>query len=181
MYGHYASYEWSVVVENYTNFKGYGIYKRIENKYFDNLIRRIRAKYNTTLIPTREAFTRMARIKTSNEKAVIAFVSDQSPKAKKALHWSEFLGIKVPCYTGAEMMAKKFDFSVSYLKINKVKRGYYEAEFILLADDPNKYNNYEITDKFTSALEEQIYAAPEYYLWTHKRWKHRNKIPKEFQ
>ncbi len=178
MYGHYASYEWSYVVENHINFKGYGIYKKIKNKYFDRLVRRIRSKYNTGLIHTKESISRINKLKENNEKFMIAFLSDQSPKLKKTYHWTSFMGIHVPCYTAAEMLAKKMDFAVSYLKIDKVKRGYYEAEFISLADNANDYNDYEITDRFTKLLENQIKAAPEYYLWTHKRWKHRNKNTK---
>jgi len=176
MYGHYASYEWSYVVENYINFKGFGIYKRIRNKHFDKLVRRIRGKYNTTLITTKEAISTITKNETSGIKGMIAFLSDQSPKStKKTYHWTSFMGIKVPCFTGAEMLAKKLDLAVTYLKIEKVKRGHYEAEFVPLADDAKAYKDYEITDKFTRILEEQIRKAPEYYLWTHKRWKHRAK------
>jgi Kdo2-lipid IVA lauroyltransferase/acyltransferase len=176
MYGHYASYEWSYVIENYLTYKGYGIYKRIKNNHFDKLAKRIRSKYNTTLIQTKEAISLISQNETDGIKSIIAFLSDQSPKYKKAYYWSEFMSIKVPCFTGAEMLAKKLDLSVAYLKVNKIKRGYYQAEFISLADNARTFNDYEITDKFTKALEEQIYETPQYYLWTHKRWKHRNKM-----
>ncbi len=43
------------------------------------------------------------------------------------------------------------------------------------------YKDYKITDIFIKLVEEQIYEAPEYYLWTHKRWKHRDKVPAEFK
>jgi KDO2-lipid IV(A) lauroyltransferase len=180
MFGHYASYEWSVAIEYYTTFKGVGIYKRIKNVYFDRLARGIRSKHNTTLFDTKTAISGIIDIEAENIKTIIAFVSDQSPKVNKAYHWVEFMGIKVPCYTGAEMMAKKLDLSVTYFKINKVKRGYYEAEFVPLADNARTFNDFEITDKFTKILEKQIYDVPEFYLWTHKRWKHRHKIPEKF-
>lgn len=174
MYGHYASYEWSYVVENHINFKGFGIYKKIKNPHFDKLVRRIRGKYNTTLIPTKEAITTITENEANQLKGVIAFLSDQSPKmVRKNHHWTTFLGIEAPCFTGAEMLAKKLDLAVTYLKIEKVKRGHYEAEFIPLADQAQEYKDYEITEKFTRELEAQIYKAPQYYLWTHKRWKHR--------
>ena len=35
------------------------------------------------------------------------------------------------------------------------------------------FKDYEITDAFMKLVEQQIHEAPEYYLWTHKRWKHR--------
>ena len=181
MYGHYASYEWSVVVENNINYDGYGVYKRIENKYFDKLVRSIRSKYNTTLIHSKEAVSIIVKNESEGIKSMIAFLSDQSPKPNKRSYWSKFMNIEVPCFTGAEMLAKKLDLSVTYLKINKVKRGYYEAELVTLADDATLLDDYQITDKFTKELEQQIYAAPEYYLWTHKRWKHREKNSKESQ
>ena len=181
MYGHYASYEWSVVVVNHISFKGYGIYKPVENRYFDALVRRIRSKYNTTLIRSKEAISSIMNSEKDGIKSMTAFLSDQTPKANASSYWGEFMGIRIPCFTGAETLAKKLDLSVSYLKINKVKRGYYEAEFIPLADDANTLENYKITDKFTRELEKQIYEAPEFYLWTHKRWKHRNKIPENLR
>ena len=178
MYGHYASYEWSVVVGNNISYQGYGIYKRISSKYFDKLVRRIRSKYNTTLIHSKEAVSRIVKSEAEGIKSITAFLSDQSPKPNKKAYWTEFMNIKVPCFTGAEQLAKKLDLSVTYLKINKVKRGYYEAELITLADDANLFDDFQITDKFTKELEKQIHKAPEYYLWTHKRWKHKDKVPK---
>jgi len=179
MYGHYASYEWSIVVENHISFKGYGVYKRIANKYFDSLVKRIRRKYNTTLIHTKESISQLQELNEKNIRVVVAFVSDQSPKLNKAYHWTDFMGIPSPCYTGAEMLAKKLNHSVAFLKIEKVKRGFYEGTIVTLADNPSDFKNYDITDMFTKAVESQIYNSPEYYLWTHKRWKHRDKAPKE--
>jgi len=181
MYGHYASYEWSIVIEHYINFKGYGVYKRLKNKYFDRLARNIRSKFNTTLIHTKETFDKLTKVNEENQRVIVAFISDQSPKAISALYWTEFMGIKVPCYVGAEVLAKKLDYSVACLKVKKQKRGYYTAEFLTLAEDATSYKNYEITNMFLRQVEVQIKEAPEFYLWTHKRWKHRDHVPAEFQ
>ena len=54
-----------------------------------------------------------------------------------------------------------------------MKRGYYEATFQTLADKPKSFKDYDITDRFLKLVEDQIIEAPEYYLWTHNRWKHR--------
>ena len=101
------------------------------------------------------------------------FASDQSPKITSTYHWQKFMGIEVPVHTGAEMLAKKYDMSVVFLKVEKIKRGYYKASFELLSENCKEVPNYEITDKFIKMVEQQIYEAPEYYLWTHRRWKHR--------
>ena len=76
-------------------------------------------------------------------------------------------------FTGPEMLAKRYDLNVIFAKVKKVRRGYYEATLIPISDDPKSVPNFEITDAFIQEVEKQIYEAPEYYFWTHKRWKHR--------
>ena len=91
------------------------------------------------------------------------------------------MGVKVPCYTGAEMIAKRLDLPVVFLDVQKVKRGFYEASFSTITKTPKDYKDYDITDIFHGLLEDQIRKAPEYYLWTHRRWKHKDNIPEKFQ
>ena len=173
MYGHYASWEWSVELQNHVNFKGLGVYKKLANTYFDKLAKAIRSKYNTQLISTKEAVSTINDYENKGIKSMTAFISDQSPRLTKEVYWGTFMGIDVPCFTGAERLAKKLDLAIAYLKVTKLKRGYYEAEIITLAENPNDYNDYELTDMFLREVEKQIYEAPEYYFWTHKRWKHK--------
>jgi KDO2-lipid IV(A) lauroyltransferase len=177
MCGHYANFEWIFILQKYINHKGYAIYKRLANKYFDALIKRIRARYNSYLITTKETIPILIESKKKGELTINGFASDQSPKVNKAFHWNDFMGINVPVHTGAEMLAKRLDMCVMFFAVKKVKRGYYETTFKTMAINPNEYKNYEITDMFLKLVEEQIYAAPEYYLWTHKRWKHKDKAP----
>jgi len=181
MCAHYASWEWIFIMQRYMSHKGFGIYKRLHNKYFDALVKRIRARYNTFLITTKETIPTLTESKSKGELSISGFASDQSPKPHKAHHWNNFMGIKVPIHTGAEMLAKKLDMSVVFFEVKKIQRGFYEASFTTLAEDPLVCENYDITDDFIKLVEKQIYDAPEYYLWTHKRWKHRDKVPKEFQ
>ncbi|WP_303319167.1 lysophospholipid acyltransferase family protein [Flavivirga abyssicola] len=173
IFGHYASWEWSIVLQNYINFKGLAVYKKLANPHFDKLIRDIRSKFNTTLISTKETINIINQNESEGIKSITGFLSDQSPKLTKDVYWSKFMGINTPCFTGAERLAKKLDLSTAYLKVNKVKRGFYEAEIITLAEDSNKYENYELTDLFLKEVEKQIHETPEYYFWTHKRWKHK--------
>lgn len=181
MLAHYGSWEWIFILQRYVDYKGYAIYKRLANKYFDKMVKKIRAKYNTELITTKEAISKIRAAKLNKELTLNGFVSDQNPKHHKALHWKEFMGIKVPIHTGAEITAKKYDMAVIFVKVKKVKRGFYEATFEVITENPKEYENYEITDKFLTLVEEQIYEAPEYYLWTHKRWKHRDNVPDNFK
>jgi len=181
MCAHYGSWEWIFILQTYVKYKGYAVYKRLANKHFDRLVKRIRAKYNSHLITTKETLDILAKAKKNGELTINGFVSDQSPKANKAFHWNEFMGIKVPMYTGAEMLAKKLDMAVVFFGVKRLKRGYYETSFKTITENPKDYKDYEITDIFFKLVEQQIKEAPEYYLWTHKRWKHRDKVPERFK
>ena len=108
---------------------------------------------------------------------MIAFLSDQSPKMRANNVWLNFMGITVPSFVGAEAVAKKYNYPIGFLKIDKLKRGHYEAEIISLSENPKEEPDFKITEKFNRLLEAQIKARPEFYLWTHKRWKHKDKVP----
>jgi len=179
MFGHYASYEWSIVLQSHITIAGLVIYKKIANAYFDSLVRRIRSKYNTELVGSKKAIGRIKELYTANDKRMIAFLSDQSPKMRASNVWLDFMGISVPCFVGAEAVAKKYNYPIGFLKIDKVKRGHYEAEIVSLSENPKEEPDFKITEKFNRLLEQQIKAKPEYYLWTHKRWKHKDKGPKD--
>lgn len=173
MMAHYGSYEWAVSMNTHINFSGYAIYKQLKNPYFDKLVRSIRSKFKATLITTKETIPTIIENNKNKKLSIYGFASDQSPRITSAFHWQKFMGIEVPVHTGAEMLSKKYNMNVVFLKGKKIKRGYYEGTFEILSEDANKSPNYEITDKFLELVEQQIYEAPEYYLWTHNRWKHR--------
>ena len=170
---HYASYEWTVSMNYYINFTGYGIYKKIANKYFDKLVHRIRSRFKAVLITTKETVATIENCTRTGKLGVYGFASDQSPKSHKGTHWATFMGIETPIHVGAELLAKRLDMNVIFLKTKKVKRGYYEATFEHLVDNPKEVPNFEISEIFMKKVEQQILETPEYYLWTHKRWKHR--------
>ncbi|KQO26135.1 lipid A biosynthesis acyltransferase [Flavobacterium sp. Leaf82] len=170
---HYASWEWLLTINKRIAFRGIGVYKKIANPYFDKLIRKIRSKYDAELVETRKTIPLMAQNQRDGILSLYGLASDQSPKLDRIFHSMKFMGIEVPVHTGAEMLAKKYDLSVIFVKVKKVARGYYEATIVPIADDPKEYDNFEITEKYLREVEKQIYEAPEYYLWTHKRWKHR--------
>ncbi|RBA27635.1 lysophospholipid acyltransferase family protein [Flavobacterium tibetense] len=170
---HYASYEWAVSMNYITSYKGYGIYKRIANKYFDKLVHQIRSKFKAHLITTKETISTIEENQRNGVLGLYGFASDQSPKSSNKAHWGTFMGIETPIHVGAELLAKRLDMTVVFLKTKKVKRGYYEATIELMTEDAKPIPNFEISEAFMKKVEQQIYEAPEFYLWTHKRWKHR--------
>ena len=176
MCAHYASYEWAVSMNYHINFTGYGIYKKIANKHFDKLVKDIRSRFKAVLITTKETSKTIQENAISGNLGVFGFASDQTPRWSDNLHWYHFMGIETPIHVGAEVLAKRYDMNVVFLKTKKVKRGYYEASLEVLSDDIQTVPNYKISEEFMTRVEQQIYEQPEYYLWTHKRWKHKKKV-----
>lgn len=181
VFGHYASWEWMMSTAYHVKSTGFGIYTPIANTYFDRLIKKIRMRHNGFLISRYRTTQTLIKHKKDGLQAIYGFVNDQSPHPEKAYYWRTFMGVTVPVFTGAEMLAKKLDYAMIFCAIEKVKRGYYEATFTVLAGHPREFPDYELTDKFTELLEQQIKNKPEYYLWTHKRWKHRDKLPEQYK
>jgi len=177
MASHYASWEWGIILQKDIEATAFGVYKKIKNPYFDKLVRDIRAKYNSVLISTKETIPTVLGNHRKGVKALYGFVSDQSPKLDKSTYWATFMNYNVPIFTGAEMLSRKCDLAVCYFKVEKIKRGHYKATYVPLTENPKDLKKFEITDLFLKEVEKQLYEAPEYYLWTHKRWKHRGKNP----
>lgn len=171
MIAHYATYEWVISMNSKITFSGYAIYKQIANKYFDKLVRDIRSKFKAALITTKETKSVIQHNKENGILGVYGFASDQSPKLSKAQHWTNFMNVYSPIHTGAETLAKKYDMNVIFLRVRKVKRGFYEATFENMAENVRSIPDFEISEDFMKRVEKQIIEAPEFYLWTHKRWK----------
>ncbi|MCL6265835.1 lysophospholipid acyltransferase family protein [Flagellimonas myxillae] len=181
MFPHYASWEWVIALDKHIASKGYAIYQKIGNKYFDKLIRDIRQKFGTTLISTKATKEIVAKNKKMGQLSMYGILSDQSPMVKKTHLWTPFMGITVPAHTGAELLCKKLELPAVYLQVKKLKRGHYQGSFKLLSEHPGALEEFSLTKAFLAEVEASIHEAPEYYFWTHKRWKHRNKVPAVFQ
>lgn len=175
MSSHYANYEWLFSLNLLVNHHGFAAYKKVNNPYFNNFIVKSRGRFNSTLIPTKEFMKRVADNDASGENYIYGILSDQSPRLGKTYHWSNFFGLKVPVFVGTETLSKKYNYPIIYMDTYKVKRGYYETTMSVLAENPREIPDYEITDLFMKKLEDKIRKQPEYYFWTHKRFKHVHK------
>jgi KDO2-lipid IV(A) lauroyltransferase len=60
-----------------------------------------------------------------------------------------------------------------------VKRGYYESHFEVLTENPRDFETGALIQLANDRVAADIYKEPYLWLWTHKRWKHKDKKPKE--
>jgi KDO2-lipid IV(A) lauroyltransferase len=174
MAGHYGNWEWSGILNKLMQHQAHAVYKPLDSKQFDALVKKTREHFGGIIVSNKKIVAVLFRKWKKGIKTLTYILSDQTPKVGAFKHRDTFMGIDVPMFTGTEELAKKLDFAVLYLKVEKVKRGYYTATFVPLVDNPKEYPDFQITRMFFDALETQIREKPEYYLWSHKRWKLRN-------
>lgn len=178
---HQANWEWSISIPLFVDIQCFGAYTRIGNKYFDKTIKDSRMKFGFIGYRTTNTIKSIAKNFDNGIQGLYLLLSDQSPQIHKTHYWSEFMGVKVPIHTGAEMLAKKYNMAVVNYSIKKIKRGYFEVTFETITENPQDYKDYEITDKYLAITERNIREQPEYYLWSHRRFKHKDKVPDKWK
>tara|TARA_Y200000002_G_scaffold333438_1_gene299839 strand:- start:2852 stop:3712 length:861 start_codon:yes stop_codon:yes gene_type:complete len=147
----------------------FAIYKPLKNKFFDRKMKSSREKFGLNMISMKETKAYFNN-ETDTPRAII-FGSDQSPSNSKKAYWTKFLNQDSAFLYGAEKYAKSFNWPVIYVSINKIKRGDYLVEYQLITQKPKDESYGEIIKKFAFLLESDIKNQPEYWLWTHNRWK----------
>ena len=148
-----------------------GIYKPLVNKFIDNKIFSARSMYGTQLISMKK--TKGVFDNNTTQPKLIIFASDQNPAKPKNSYWVDFLNQETAVLPGLEIYAKKYNWPVIFGHMNKSKRGHYEVTYSLISNNPQETKDGEITQKFTKKLEEDIINKPQYWLWSHRRWKHK--------
>jgi KDO2-lipid IV(A) lauroyltransferase len=151
------------------------LYKPLSNPFLDKYMKKGRERFGTELIPI-ENIAR-AFNKKKGGKFYSILVADQSPGNARGAVWLNFLNQDTATLRGPEVLARKYDMPVVYLNIQKKKRGYYEIIPQLVTKNPKETSEHEITKRFMKMLEKNICEHPEYWLWSHRRWKKKRKNP----
>lgn len=171
--GHYCNWEWIASLPYWVpeDVLCGQIYHPLYNKAMDKLFLRLRNHFGGECIAMKETLRRIIELKRAKQKTIIGFISDQTPKWNSIHHWASFFHRETPVFIGTEKIGKQVDALIYYADVKRLRRGYYHCEFKPLADNPKEVPDFELTDIYTHLLEEMITQAPQYWLWSHKRWK----------
>jgi KDO2-lipid IV(A) lauroyltransferase len=172
-FGHYNNWEWFCNLPLYSTHRLYAVYKKLKNNIFERFYRRLRGRFGAIPLERADTFKQLVGDHQKGIPSMSAFLFDQTPRMHEIHHWVTFLNQDTPVVLGAEKVAQKLDAVVLFLHSRKVKRGHYETEFQLVTDHAKSCPKFEITDKCNLLLEQQINEHPEFWLWSHKRWKHK--------
>ena len=171
--GHYCNWEWisSLPLHFAGDSIGAQLYHPIENKTMDRLFLYSRGRFHAKSLEMKEAFGILRNWQKTGITSITGYISDQVPGYSSMHYWPFFLNHDTPAYTGAERIAHILNTTVYYLDIYRPQRGYYVAKIIKMSEEAQKEEKFYLTEKYYRLLENSIKRAPEFWLWSHNRWK----------
>ena len=175
MLGHYGNWEWvsSIGLLLPPEMLGGQIYRQLKNEPFDKLMYNLRTRFGIKNIEKKEVLRTIVKLMRAGQTFIIGFLADQKPSRNNMHYWTGFLNQETSVLSGAERIACQSGAVIFYLDLRKIKRGYYEAEIIIISDNPKTTKEHEITEKYIRLMEKTILREPSDWLWTHNRWKYK--------
>ncbi|WP_345952498.1 lysophospholipid acyltransferase family protein [Mucilaginibacter sp. PAMB04168] len=144
-------------------------YKPLSNPVFDEFFYNMRSRFGAHLVPMKSTFRKLVAHR--NEVTFTVLAGDQTPSRDETTYFTDFLNQPTAVFLGVEKLAKATDSLVVFCDVRRVKRGYYSCTFVPLFDNPKLTAEYEITKAHVHYLENVIKEEPQYWLWSHRRWK----------
>jgi KDO2-lipid IV(A) lauroyltransferase len=167
---HQCNWEWMLLgLSTQLGIPVDAAYKPLVDNWAELEMRKLRTRFGARLIPAQELLGDI--IKQRGVPRAIALVSDQEPVSSERKHWLRFLNRDTAFFLGAEEIARSTHYAAFFVKLARCRRGYYEVEFVKLADAGEQLPAGEFTARYARLVEEQIRAAPADWPWSHKRWK----------
>lgn len=169
---HYGNWEMNMVMlPAFIQQRVVAFYKPISDKTVDGIMLKIRSAYGLELHPIEQTARIMSKYKAEN--VLYIFIGDQSPLNMNGVYWNTFLHQDTPWLTGAEKLARKFNYPILYLKQQPQADGIlsYILQFQSITEHPELEAPGEITEQYSRILEKEIEGQPAFWLWSHKRWK----------
>ena len=170
--GHYCNWEMSALAFGMlTTNKTIIVYKPLSNATFDAFLNKQRARFGSMLITMKQTLRTMIALK--DELTISVLASDQTPVRHEITYFTTFLNQPTPVFLGIEKIAKMTNAVVVFYRIDRIKRGYYTYTLVPLIENPRDTAQYEITNTHVAYLDKQIQETPQYWLWSHRRWKYK--------
>lgn len=169
--GHYGNWELNIGFPLWCNFNTLATYKPLNNPYFNKRMQQARAKFGVEAVSMKQTAKKMFESAKSGHPTLLALIADQAPMDSESDFWTTFLHQNTSIFLGPEKIAQKLNAPVIFLDITKPRRGFYEVNAKLLFDQSKETKQYEITKSHVLNLELAIKRTPEYWLWSHRRWK----------
>lgn len=168
--GHYGNWEMGALrLSVLTDKRRIIVYKPVSNQASDKWFLRMRSRLGATLVPMKNTLRKFVEYR--NELTFSVLVSDQTPVREEVQYFTTFLNQPTAVFLGIEKLSKIIDCIVIFCDVRRVKRGYYQCTFVPLINEPKQTAPYQVTEAHVRYLEKVIREEPQYWLWSHRRWK----------
>ena len=169
---HYNNWEWNSILPQYLKHRCLLVYNPARNLNWDNFINRMRQRFGAELVSTKKILKTVLNYQKQEEPTFTWLCADQRPKANTRF-WTTFLNQEAGFFPGPKALARHTNQPVLFQYVEKIKRGHYRTRFELLAANPASLPPDEVLHRYVQKIEDQIQECPQFYLWSHKRWKHK--------
>jgi Kdo2-lipid IVA lauroyltransferase/acyltransferase len=168
---HFGNWEWSGLAQLQMKHQYQVIYNPMRNNpEFDILLQKIRERWGVKTVPVDKSAKIALGYQTGNVPNCVVLAEDQRPPFITQF-WTTFMNQEACFNSGVEKIARKTNQPIFLHHCRRIKRGHYEISFTPLVENPAEVSEQEILLKYVRTIEKQIREAPEYYLWSHRRWK----------
>lgn len=157
-------------------------YRPLKSKIMDKLYKRLRSNDGIDVVASKNFMRHYIanRHGINGKNIVLGLISDQNCPVTKGCCWHRFLNHDSLFFDGGEQLAMKFGLPVFYMELERLGAGHYRHNYTQLYDGKEEVAPHEITERYVRCLERTIEAKPEYWMWSHKRWKCRPNAESKF-
>lgn len=171
---HQFNWEWLLAVGSLNHPIDF-VYQQQRSKLFNDFSLAGRMRFGAYPIK-REQVARESVSRKSITRG-IAIMADQFPgKKRDKKYWTTFLNQETAFFQAISQLTVLLQYPVVYTAIRKKKRGYYEAEYIVIDNPPYKKGTDLFVDHYARATEKIIRENPAGWLWSHNRWKKKRPV-----
>jgi KDO2-lipid IV(A) lauroyltransferase len=171
--GHFGNWEAGGYTLPLLGFTSHAIARPLDNPYVDDFLRRFRERTGQKILAKKGDFDQMQAI--LGRGGLLATLADQDA-GQRGL-FVDFFGRPASTHKAVALLALEYKVPLMVVGIRKLSG---ELRYQLQVADVIRPEEYEgqpdavraITQRYTSALEQIVRAAPEQYFWLHRRWKH---------
>jgi KDO2-lipid IV(A) lauroyltransferase len=170
MTSHLGNWEW--LLHGVTLQLGYPVdaaYKPLHDQWAERLMLGLRSRFGARLVPAKELLADFFRRR--GIVRALGMNADQAPVSTDQRYWTQFLGQDTAFYIGAEQIARATRLPILYARVVRVRRSYYEVEFLPLWDGQEALEPNQVTERYARACEVDVLKRPADWLWSYRRWR----------
>ncbi len=169
---HFGNFEIGGYILAILGFPSFTVARTLDNPYLDRFVNRFRASTGQHMIPKNGGYDQIVRVLGSG--GTMGLLADQYGGPKGC--WVEFFGRPASVYKAIALLALDNDAPLAVCSSRRIGPPLQTELYASAIADARQASDgldsvRELTQWYTSRLEEIIRRTPQQYWWLHRRWK----------